>query len=126
MMIEKLDIKETRDTPAVLFDAENNIFKIEGNSLPENTSNFFTPLFDWITNYKKNPNDITNLVCELEYFNSSSAKMFYEIFFELENIAKSGKKVQIEWIYSSDDKLIEEKGLEYQSVLSIPFKMITK
>lgn len=125
-MLEKLEIKETRDTPEVLFDPENNIFKISGNSLPEDTTDFFTPLFNWLTDYKKNPNDITNLVCELEYFNSSSAKMLYEIFFELEKITDSGKQVRIEWIYEQDDKLIEEKGLEYQSVLAIPFEMIEK
>jgi len=125
-MLEKLEIKETRDTPEVLFDPENNIFKISGNSLPEDTTEFFTPLFNWLTDYKKSPNDITNLVCELEYFNSSSAKMLYEIFFELQNISKNGKQVRIEWIYEQDDKLIEEKGLEYQSVLEIPFEMIEK
>jgi hypothetical protein len=125
-MLEKLEIKETRDTPEVVFDPENNIFIISGNSLPEDTTEFFTPLFNWLTDYKKNPNDITKLVCELEYFNSSSAKMLYEIFFELEKITENGKQVSIEWIYEKDDKLIEEKGLEYQSVLSIPFEMIEK
>lgn len=125
-MIKVLEIQETRDTPKVLFDANNNQFVIKGNSLPENTEVFFAPIFDWIEEYQKNPNDSTVLVCELEYFNSSTAKMLYEIFFELEKIAKTGKKVKVEWVYESDDKLIEEKGSEYQSVVSIPFEMLEK
>lgn len=125
-MIKVLEIQETRDTPKVLFDANKSQFEIKGNSLPENTEVFFAPIFDWIEEYQKNPNDTTVFVCELDYFNSSSAKIFYEIFLEFEKISKTGKQVIIKWIYESDDKLIEEKGSEYQSILSVPFEMVTK
>ena len=125
-MIEKLEIKETRETPEVIFNPENNIFQIKGVSLPENTSEFFTPIFDWIEAYLKSPNENTHLVCELEYFNSSSAKMFYEIFFELEKILELDKKVKVSWYYQSGDNMIEEKGLEYQSIINIPFEMTEK
>ena len=123
-MIEKLEIKETRDTPSILFDAQNNLFEIKGNSLPEDTTGFFTPVFDWINTFKKEPTDNITLDCRLEYFNSSSAKMLYEIFFAFEEIAASGKKVNIRWFYEKDDKLIEEKGLEYKSVLEVSFELI--
>jgi hypothetical protein len=125
-MIQTLEISETRDTPFVLLDAKNNTFKISGNSMPEDSGRFYDPIFDWIEEYIKSPNELTHLVCNLEYFNSSSAKMLYQLFIELENIVEVGKKIKISWHYESEDKLIEEKGLEYQSILSIPFEMIPK
>ena len=123
-MIEKLELLETRDTPYLIFDPENNRFEISGNSLPEDSAKFFEPVFEWIENYIKYPNESTNLLCKMEYFNSSSAKMFYQIFIELEKINETGKQMKITWYFESGDKLIEEKGLEYQSILEIPFEMV--
>ena len=123
-MIKELDIKGTRDTPEILFDAKNNVFEILGNSLPEDSTNFFAPVFEWIEEYIKSPNKSTHLVCNLEYFNSSSAKMIYQVFIELGKIIETGNDVKITWHYESGDILIEEKGLEYQGILDIPFELI--
>ena len=123
-MIKKLDIKGTRDTPEIILDAENNVFEIKGNSLPEDSISFFTPIFEWIEKYVKSPNKSTHLICNLEYFNSSSAKMIYQVFIELGKIKETGNNVKITWQYESGDVLIEEKGLEYQGILDIPFELI--
>ncbi len=125
-MIQTLEITGTRDTPYVLLDSKKNLFQLTGNSLPEDSAQFFNPIFDWIEEYIKSPNKLTHLVCNLEYFNSSSAKMLYQLFIELENIKKTGNEVKISWHYESEDKLIEEKGLEYKSILSFPFEIIEK
>ncbi len=123
MMLSKLEIKETRDTPEVLLDKKNNQFEISGNSLPEDSAKFFMPIFDWIEEYIKAPNPSTHLICKFEYFNSSSAKMIYQIFIELEKILELNCKIEISWYYEPGDKLIEEKGLEYQSILEMPFEL---
>ncbi|MBI9055400.1 MAG: DUF1987 domain-containing protein [Bacteroidales bacterium] len=125
-MPTKLEIKSTRDTPYIIFDAENNQFEIKGNSLPENTNNFFEPVLNWIDNYIKSPNKSTHLICDFEYFNSSSAKMIYNIFLELEKIKESGNAIKITWHYTNGDDLIEEKGLEYKSIINVPFELIQK
>jgi len=125
-MLTKLEIKSTRDTPFVLFDPENNVFEINGNSLPENTNHFFDPILAWIDNYIKTPNKTTHLICDFEYFNSSSAKMIYNIFLELEKINESKNKIHVTWYYEIGDDLIEEKGLEYKSILNIPFVLKKK
>lgn len=125
-MIEKLDIKGTRDTPELVFDPENNIFKLKGNSMPEDSMRFYIPIFDWIEEYIKSPNKSTHLICDLEYFNSTSAKMIYQVFNELEKIKEKGSNVNITWYYNSGDILIEEKGIEYQSILNIPFELVEK
>lgn len=122
-MLENLEFKGTRDTPEIVFDQIHNRFEISGNSLPEDSSKFFTPIFDWIEKYIQDPNKSTHLICRFEYFNSSSAKMIYQLFIELEKIKETGNEIKISWYFESGDKLIEEKGLEYQSILDIPFEM---
>jgi hypothetical protein len=123
-MIDKLEIKGTRDTPEIIFDPENNVFEISGNSLPEDTEKFFTPIFNWLEAYLKSPNKNTTIYCKLEYFNSSSAKMFYQLFIEFEKVKETQNDLKIKWHFDSGDTLIEEKGLEFQSVLDIPFELI--
>lgn len=123
-MLNTLELKETRDTPEILFDKKNNLFKISGNSLPEDSSKFYFPVFDWIQEYLKDPNKSTFLECKFEYFNSSSAKMIYQIFVEFEKILDTGNEIKVIWYYEADDKLIEEKGVEYQSILDLPFEVI--
>ena len=123
-MQPKLELTETRDTPYIIFDPEHNHFEISGNSLPEDSTKFFEPIFEWIEKYINDPLRNTILVCKLEYFNSSSAKMFYQVFIELEKIKDTGNEIKIKWYFEPGDKLIEEKGLEYQSILAFPFEMI--
>jgi len=123
-MLKKLELKGTRDTPEVIFDQENNRFEIKGNSLPEDSTKFFTPIFDWIEKYIQNPNKTTHLICNFEYFNSSSAKMIYQLFIELEKIKETGNEITVSWYFEPGDKLIEEKGQEYQSIMEIPFEII--
>jgi len=125
-MLAKIEIEETRDTPFIIFDPENNHFTISGNSLPEDATRFFTPVFEWVEEYIQNPNNSTHINCELEYFNSSSAKMLYELFFQFQELSKKGFEVKVLWHYEPGDKLIEEKGSEFQTVLDIPFEMIEK
>ena len=123
-MLTTLEFKETRDTPEVLLDQKNNRFILSGNSFPEDSSKFYFPIFDWIQEYIKDPNKSTHLVCKFEYYNSSSAKMIYQIFIEFEKILDTGNEIKVSWYYDDEDKLIEDKGLEYDSILNIPFEMI--
>lgn len=119
-MLDKLEIKGTRDTPEVIFDPANNQFTLDGNSMPEDAPKFWIKVFDWVAEYVKSPQN-TKLVCTLEYFNSTSAKMLFHIFIELAKIQDLGKKMEIYWYIEPNDKLMEEKGLEFKEVLDIPF-----
>lgn len=122
-MPDLFQINKTEDKPSVFFDKQNNIFKIEGKSLPENSKEFYDPILEWISEYVKQPNKETDFVCKIDYFNSSSARKFFEIFKELEKIKDSGNSIQVTWCHSAEDKLMEIKGQEFKSVVGIPFKV---
>ena len=66
-MPEKLIIDSTEDTPKVIFDAENKIFQISERSLPENAIGFYDSLLNWLTQYSKNPIELTIFDFKLEY-----------------------------------------------------------
>ena len=121
-MVDRLELNSTEDTPEVILDAQHQVFKISGRSMPEDATTFFAPIYNWLSEYIKNPNHKTEFICNMEYFNSSSAKKIVEMFFILEKI--EDKEVRIIWYYEEDDRLIETKGLELKTVLNIPVDLI--
>lgn len=123
-MLEKLFIRYTEDTPEITLDKEENKFEFSGNSLPDNSIEFYAPIIAWIAEYVLSPNDETIFEFKMDYFNSSSARVFIELFHELETLHNQNKKVKVLWYYQKDDYLIEEKGMELQSIVNIPFELI--
>jgi hypothetical protein len=121
-MENQLKLKGTEDTPEVSFNIDSNKFTISGRSLPENAHDFYRPIVDWLKDYSEKPNSSSELVIALEYFNSSSVKQLLEVMRLFEVIAKTGKETKIIWCYSEGDDLMEIKGLEFHSMLNIPFE----
>jgi len=114
----------TPKTPYVRLDGENGLVEIKGRSIPENSVEFYKPLIDWLEKYGSDPSNETNVNIQLEYFNTSSSKCILDIFKRLELIHKKGNPVEINWYYEEDDEDMFEAGEDYQSIISIPFKMI--
>ncbi len=123
-MLKSLFLQQTDDQPNVVLSKEDNIFEIEGKSLPENSSAFYSPILEWIAEYVKKPNKSTLFVCKIEYLNSSSARKFYEIFAALDKIRETGREVKVLWKYETDDRLMLNKGNEFKSILDIPFEIV--
>lgn len=121
-MLPKIEISETRETPKVLLDPENNKFEISGNSMPENAYGFYSPINEWFTKYlncHKKPFEIN---FKIKYFNSSSTKEFFELFSIIEKAVNANCKVN--WYVEDGDELIEELGYEIQEVIDIPIEVI--
>lgn len=122
--MENIKIEGTTKTPTVDFDRGSGVLVIKGRSIPENSIDFYKPLVDWIDSYSSNPNDVTVLNMQLEYFNTSSSKCILDVFKKLEQINKSGKEVQIYWHYEEDDEDMLEAGEDYDAIIDIDFKMV--
>ena len=116
-------ISQTKDTPEIILDKQSNLFEIRGRSLPEDADKFYSPILEWIENYVKDPNPETVLTVDLEYFNSSSIKQLVILFVKLQGIVKTENKVKIIWSYPQNDELIEVKGQELKSILTVPFEL---
>lgn len=125
-MLQALILEKTEDTPEVIFDKVNNVFILNGRSLPENAHEFYQPIINWFSEYVDNPNNCTDFYIFLEYINSSSVKQIFFLLLKLEIILNNGKEVKIIWYYQSDDELMKTKGKEFQKLLKVPFDMVEK
>jgi hypothetical protein len=122
--MESISIEGTPKTPAVSFNAETGVIEIKGRSIPENSIEFYRPLVEWLEEYSKNPQKLTTVNIQLEYFNTSSSKCILDVFKKLESIKKARNDVIINWYYEEDDEDMLEAGEDYESIIRIPFKMI--
>jgi len=124
--MDSLFVEATSTTPRVEFDKHNNIFRIEGKSLPEDVKNFYIPLIQWLENYSLQPNPRTDLFLDFEYFNTSSSKLILILLNKIRDIHRRGHQVIVIWSYPPHDAEIEEAGEEFAELLNIPFQFIAK
>lgn len=123
--MQKIEEAPTPKTPYLLLDPKTKTIIIKGRSIPENSVQFYTPVFNALNNWiaEKTKDKITVSV-QLEYFNTSSSKCVLDIFKKLQELHKLGAQVDITWIYEKDDEDMMEAGQDYQTIVGIPFKMV--
>jgi len=121
--MDKLILNQTEDTPEVIFDAENSVFKISGRSLPENAVAFYIPLLEWLNKfgYSSNKDMIFNF--KLEYFNTASAKQITKVLLELQKLAEI-KNVIVKWYYFSEDYDIKSSGARFAKLIKANIELI--
>ena len=74
-MMEKLTdliIEKTPKTPQIELKYNSGELSLTGRSLPENASRIYEPVLNWGNNYVIQPQPVTNLRLNVEYFNTSS------------------------------------------------------
>lgn len=122
--MEIINIKGTEDTPSVLLDKDKGIFEISGRSLPEDVTQFYQPVLDWIDAYAGEPNDKTDVMFKLEYFNTASSKVLLDVLLKFEEINDEHGNVTIKWHYHEDEEDMKEAGEEYEDIVTVPFEYV--
>jgi len=121
--MENLFIKGKYNFPEIRFDYRNGIFGITGRSHPENADIEFEYVLDWIERYIKSPKPQSSLIIDLEYFNSTSAKILIRIL-ELFTKIKDNTELKIKWYYYDDDTL--ETIEDFQELIDFDIEIIEK
>ena len=125
--MENLFIEETIKTPQIEFNAEKGALRISGKSIPENTAEFYKPVYDWLNEYSARPAVQTELKVELEYFNTSSSKCLLDVFRKLEFMSKSGtQNIRVVWLHEEEDEDMLEAGEDYKSIVKLEFSIEKK
>ena len=119
-----LVINEDESTPKIVLDKENNKFEIEGISLPEDVFTFYSPVFEWIQDYLKEPNLSSELNIKLSYFNTSSSKVILDILSLFDELVNKGLLVTTSWHYLEMDDDMLATGKEFKSMLKMQFNFI--
>lgn len=108
----------TEDTPKILLNKTNGIFEISGRSLPEDSSEFYKPVLEWLSAYAEDPLPETIFTFKLEYFNTASSKLILDILTVLEDI----EGTKIHWYFYEDDEDMEEAGEEFSELVDLDFE----
>ena len=120
-----LKIEGTEFTPKALFDKATGVFEITGRSLPEDAPQFYDPINEWLEEYVKDPNPVTEFLFKLDYYNSASAKEIVKILKKIKQINIAGKEIKIIWYYSKYDELMKDRGEEIKRIIAVPFELRT-
>jgi hypothetical protein len=121
--MDTIIIKSTYETPAIEFYPKEGKLLIEGRSLPENSTSFYSPLLEALENYNNNPASFTTVDIKLEYFNTSSSKCILNILRILQKIHSENESVTINWHHDKDDEEIIEIGQDYSLIINVPFNI---
>lgn len=126
--MENLYIEATKSSPEIDFNKDTNTLSLKGESYPENTAQFYEPVFKWLESYLEELEDAqVNVNMELIYFNSSSSKALMDIFDTLEEASEDGKNIVVNWIYDEDNDAALEYGEEFaEDMESLTFNLIEK
>ena len=117
-------IKATPSTPYVNFDPVSGRLDIKGRSIPENSVAFYKPLLNVLDEFAKSPVEQITVIIQLEYYNSSSAVCLLNFLKKLETLKDKIADISIEWYYEEEDEDSLTAGENFQSILSLPVKII--
>lgn len=128
--MRKLIIEPTNYSPEVVFDPENNIYHITGESRPPDVREFYDQVISWLndfssylsrTDVEKNP---VTFNFNLEYFNSSSGKLILDMFKILAALHKNGINLSVNWHFEKEDVDMLEVGKEMSKIVKLPFEYV--
>lgn len=122
--MESLIIEKTKVTPKINFDATSHTLEIAGESYPENSMQFYQPVFNWLNEYLNAVAEPVVFNFKLQYFNTSSSKCILNILEILEDAHNEGKTIDLNWYYLEDDEDMLESGQEFGEDMAIPFHYI--
>lgn len=93
----------TEKTPQIDFNYLTGELILSGRSIPENATEIFSPLLQWIDEYAGNARQTTNLRLNLEYFNTASSIWLAKIVKSLSKIHFPESLLMIHLYFNIED-----------------------
>jgi hypothetical protein len=118
-----LQIKSTEDSPEILFDKSTGQLTITGKSLPEDAFGFYQSAIEWLSDYIKSPQQLTQVTFNLEYFNTASSKQIFKLISLLKDLSKT-HPVKITWHFDKGDKDMQSSGERFSKLCQMPIDVI--
>jgi len=118
--MHSLDIPATTTSPLIRFEPEECVLRMEGESYPEYSFEFFQPVMDWLKAHLGGDAGLT-VVIHISYMNSSSTKCMLDILDLMEEAHELGKKVSVIWRYHAENPRALDLAEEFQEEVTFPF-----
>ena len=126
-MTYRLEREKTKTTPYILIDEEKGYISFEGESYLEDILGFFREINDWLEKYLSSDFPQLTFDCAMEYFNSSTAKLLYNMLGAMDASAADGKKVIVNWIALEGDDMLIECGEDFKDEMeNLEFNLVIK
>lgn len=113
-------IEKTKNTPKITIDEQ--ILEIEGESAPENSLEFYKPVFDWLNENIKEKKDI-EIRFFFHYFNTSTSKCLIDILDIINDFYKKDGKIDFIWKYHEYDEDMLETIKEFLETIEFPSRI---
>ncbi len=122
--MENLIIPKTKQTPQIEFNTAENYLRIIGESYPENAMEVFQPLIDHLELFFGQDKRDLQVELRVEYQNTSSSKMMYEVINRLSNYHEAGHNVKLAWYYPDGDLDLLENCEMFLEEVSFPYDIV--
>lgn len=122
--MENLIIPKTKQTPQIEFNTAENYLRIIGESYPENAMEVFQPLIDHLELFFGQDKRHLQVELRVEYQNTSSSKMMYEVINRLSNYHEAGHNVKLAWYYPDGDLDLLENCEMFLEEVSFPYDIV--
>lgn len=116
-----ITISGSQSTPSIAGDWTQGLLRMQGDSYPENSFEFFSPIIDWLERFLKETPDSLRLELRLVYMNTSSVKAMMDIFDLLEEAHTQGRQVCVDWYYDQRNERVVSLADEFREDCSFPF-----
>ncbi len=118
------NISSTQSSPAVSAQCATGVLEMRGDSYPENSFEFFSPIISWVDEFLSAEKATLSLELYLLYLNTSSVKAMMDILDLLEEAHKEGKTVSVRWYYDPENDRIAELAEEFKEDCTFPFEIV--
>lgn len=126
LALAKLAISRSQASPRIEADPETGVISLEGDSYPENSFEFFTPLIEWIEAYLDAPDAKLRLQIRVIYMNTSSVKAMMDILDILEAAHQNGANIEVNWYYDPRNERVVEMVEEFKEDCTFPFNILAE
>ena len=115
---------QAKDTPEVIFDKENKVFQISGNSYPENCEKIYEPIKLFLDEYKVISDEELNFEFKFNLINSTSTVYLVQIIMKIAQLSEKGLNISISWQYDNYDEELLELGEKLATISNLPFTYV--
>lgn len=119
--MKEFEQEATAKTPYINFNAQTGNMLIQGRAISQPDEDFWASVLKWFYAYATAPSEKTKMIFNLEYFNISSSKQILFLLHKMNDLLENGHDILVEWRYAEDDLEMKESGLDFSSIVNVPF-----
>jgi hypothetical protein len=106
----------------------DGLISIKGHSIPKNPRKIYKPVLQWVKAYVKNPEPHTEVLLQIDFFDSTSTKAIFDILKTLAICQNTNDEIEMifKWFYLKEDDSTKEMGKFLESKLDVTFNYYEK